>query len=265
MKKTLSILICLLMCLSLCASAETTMGEGYSVQENALTVRLWQGADDGCEWFLDVDDESLIALQSERTDAPDGDSRMHTWVFAPKSDGEALITFSYGDPGAPHESLRTLCYTAVIEGGLLTDVEREDLSWESEASGDDSAVAPYDGDTGGVALSVPEGMVETETDDGQLLTSDDGARTILIDYQPDDNPEELFEQLKDAATAARVYEDEESGARVVTSTVDLTGDPPSATLVLSSPEGYTVYTGYQAPDGGVLHVHTTYALGEGME
>ncbi len=270
LKKILPVLIALLSCAASVVLAEIPMGEGHFINDNKLNIRLWEGADTGRMWSFDMGDNEQIALASEQTEAQDpgaldGAPRMHHWVFAPMADGEGLITFSYGDPDQPNESERTMCYTVAVDGGRISLVEAEDLSEGVDNAGDDDAVVPYDGVTGGVALNVPEGMVETETDEGALLTSEDATRTILIDYQRDDNVEELFGQLKDAESAAAVYEDADSGAKVISSSVDFDGDPPSATLVLSSPEGYTVYTGYQAPEGGVLHVHTTYAFGDGVE
>lgn len=266
MNKLLVVTLCLLICCAPIVCAEPSQGEGFDVRDGALVIRLWENPGAGYSWTCEVDE--LLELSGEsspspRAEDPSGAPFIHVWEFTPRRDGDALITMIYDLEDDPEMVGRMMCYTVTIQGGAITDVEMEDLSEDIEGSGDDDAVVPYDGETGGVELNVPEGMVETETEDGALLTSEDGARTILIDYQPDDSADELFEQLKDRDSAAEVYEGEDGTDSVISSMVDLESDPPCVTLVLTTSEGYTVYTGYQAPEGGVLHVHTTYLFGEG--
>ena len=242
-----------------CTHAEVVAGEGYALEDGALCIRLWERGEGDIHWVWDLENEAVLLPQDEPPFL--SGEGIRAWQFAPGESGEALLTFSYAEENTSQS--RTLCYTVSVQDGLIDDVMMEDLSDDSEFSGDEGGVVRYRGETGGVELQIQENMSETQTDNGVLLTSDDGSATILIDYQPQDDPAELFEQLKDQQSAAELYDDE--GVTIIDSYVDEESDPPCATFVMKIPEGMLLYTGYQAPDGGVLHVHTTYLIGEEMD
>lgn len=249
------------------------VAEGYRLTEDGIDIALWENASTGYQWSYEIDDETVLVYGSEQTILDQGENAgdvvgapaMHIWSFSAKADGEALITFYYERPGGDNDveldaPVRTLCYTVTVQGGKATDCLQEDLS-ETDSSDDEGAV-PYEGETGGVPLDVFEGMTQSETDEGTLLTSEDGLTTILIKYEPTDDAEELFEQLKDDEAAAKIYNDEANGVSVILCSVDREADIPSVTMLSYIENGVSEYTGYKAPDGGVLHVHTTYLLGD---
>ena len=249
--RMLSLLLILM--LPLTAMADAPVEEGYFIEGAGLRINLWEGGAEDVSWTYDLENtDTLIALENS---PPAEGEALRTWLFAPGTDGESILTFSYSDPLQP----RVLCYTVAVSGGAIVDILAEDLSEADELSGDEEAVALYDGETGGVELSIEGDMSRTETEGGILLTGADGMTTILINYQPEDDPKELFAQLETPETAAELNEDPE--ITVLDSYIDRESDPPCAILVESSSAGIVVYNGYAAPNGGVLHVHTSYLVG----
>ena len=259
MNRIISALLMLMLAFVPIAMAEVAATEGYDVKDNVLTVRLWTDVTKpDVEWIYEANDESILTCQSEAQ--PVGDSPIRAWKFAPRGDGETFVTFYYEDLEDAQAQPRMLCYVVTVTGGIISDVIQEDLSEDEEFDGDEGAVVLYQGETGGMDLMVPDDMTRTDTPEGVKLTSADGTMTMLINYQKNDDPAELFAQLENEDTAAAIYNDDATGSQVLDSYVDNEADPPYATLLMSTKDGFVEYNGYKVPDGGVLHIHTTYTM-----
>ncbi|MDL2207009.1 protease inhibitor I42 family protein [Eubacteriales bacterium OttesenSCG-928-N13] len=286
MKKLLALMIALmlLICAASVSLAEAdTASEGFTITDAGIDISLWENGSTGYAWDYSLDDEALLSFVSDRTEAamPEADNTMvgapviHTWSFAASGDGEVLLTFFYERPWADgeedtseslddEEPTRVMNYILQVAGGKVTNCELENLS-DDYTDGDFDSVTTFKGETGGVPLEVFADMTESQTDEGTLLSNDDGSTKILIQYEPNDDPAELFEKLKDTESAGAIYNNEQEGIAVISCMLDTTSDVKSVTLIYSIPEGIEEYTGYQAPNGGVLHVHTTYLLDTGAE
>ncbi len=264
-------LFALAMALMLCAApalAQEQLQEGYKITAAGVDITLWENASTGYQWSYELDDPTLLTVSADEVvqgEAMPGAPSMHVWHFAGQGDGEALITFYYEQPWENEEdaeaAVRTVCFTVFIEGGKVVECEMEDLS-EADSDGDGEDWTTYEGETGGVPVEILIGMTEKDTEEGKLFTSEDGMTAILINYEKDENPEELFEQLKDDESAAAIYDDEANGVQVISCSVDREADIPCVTMVYYTNLDIVEYTGYAAPNGGVLHVHTTYSLSD---
>lgn len=283
------------------ASSDKGPDEGYKITESGIDIALVENGSTGYLWDYELDDESILSLTGDEFSQPDGSmpgaAGMHIWHFNAVADGEALLSFYYERPwetdyddSADEESFddaaeddvwlegddeydgddyddapaRAIDFIVSVVDGKVVDCEQQDYSDDDNQGDGDESIVPFAGEAGGVPLEVPFGMTESQTEEGTLLTAQDGT-TILINYEPNDDAEALFEQLKDDQSAAKIYDDETTGTKVVSCTVDRDAEVPSVTMVYYIKDGIAEYTGYQAPAGGVLHVHTTYLLGEDTE
>lgn len=298
MKKLLAILLVLMLGampsmfgLAETPADETGPQEGYNLTDQGIDISLYENGTTGYQWFCEVDDESILLLEKDEFVAPKveeemtGNGGMHTWHFKAGDDGEGIVMFYYERPwessrdeddeeewdeedsfedDSEYDDImpaRILCFTVTVEDGKVISCDEEDLT-ESDNEGDgEGAIASYQGETGGVDLDVFEDMTAEDTPDGQLLTSADGLTTILIRYLPGDDADALFEKYKDDESVAKAFDDPDKGIQVAASSVDDESDVPYVMVVYYMPEGITEYTAYKAPQGGVLHVTTTYFLG----
>ena len=272
MKYVAIILLLLLAFVPIMAHAEMAQDEGYNLTDQGIDITLFGNDATGYQWNYEIDDEELIALIDEKQSGAgaEGAGMMYTWAFKTAGEGEVLLAFDYERAGATEDEenddmpARTICYTITIEDGKVVDCIVEDLTDVDEGDGEE-AVAEFTGDTGGVPLEIEAGMTQTETEDGVQLVSEDGETTILVDYDRTDDADELFEKLKDEESAAAMYNDAAKGIELISYTMDTEDDIQNVTLAYYTKGGVEVYTGYRAPNGGVLHVHTTYKLDDGLE
>ena len=267
---------------------------GLSWDEGAVTIALPEDASGGYAWSAQLDagldelegdaapDEAKAVLTLDREtvgEAEDGALPIHTYVYVPASDGSAELTLYYerldsGEMGA------MLGYTVTVEGGKIADAEYEDLSgsdewdegsWDGEDplawddENDDAGTVLYEGETGGVALRVPEGLYEAAGEaNAARLESEDKSFWVTIEYMADGDWDATLKEFSDEAALAEAYTDEAKGMSFLSSTVDSDSDPLRVTLVYQLEEdGREVivdHTVYQAPNGGVLIVDRYSAI-----
>ena len=238
---------------------------GLTWDEGSLTIALPEDNSTGYAWSAELDDETVLTQETDTVgEAADGALPVHTYVYKPAADGSALINLYYAqEKDAEVEDLiASLSYSATVEGGKITDVAYDDLSEWGE-DGDDMGSVPYDGETGGVELSLPVGMVKVSEEDGVTrLESEDKTNWMTIQYDPDGDPEALLAEFEDADALAKEYNDESKGMSLIDSSVDRESDPPCGILVYEIDTPDTVTTvdriGYQAPNGGILIVESGY-------
>ena len=257
MKKVFMLLalIYCLMPLAMAADAPPIVSEGYEADEKSLVIRLWASDEPGYAWSYDIDDEQVMAFQSDLPRDPNG---IQTWLFHAKSDGEALITFLYENENDEESVPREIYYSIAISDAKIIDVLMEDLSYDGDA--DDAAVTYYEGETGGVKVPLTADMIQTKTELGARIESPDGSIVTLITYKKDEDPQSLFDKLDTTEKAAALFEDPDGNIIVSNADVERDADPPQATVLMENEIGIVVYEAYQAPEGGVLYVETTYAI-----
>jgi predicted secreted protein len=237
---------------------------GLTWDASGLTIALPEDASTGYAWSAELDDETVLTQDTDTVgEAQDGALPVHTYVYKPAADGTALVSLYY-EQQQGEDIAAMLSYTATVEQGKIVDVAYEDLSdWGED--GDDAGGVPYDGETGGVPLSLPEGMLKVSDADGVTrLESEDKSIWMTIQYDPEGDPEALLAEFEDEAALTQEYNDESKGSSFLSTSVDRESDPPRGTLVYEVVTGDTdtiiEHTGYQAPNGGVLIVDTGYLM-----
>jgi predicted secreted protein len=238
---------------------------GLTWDEGSLTIALPEDTSTGYAWSAELDDETVLTQDTDAVgEASDGALPVHTYVYKPAADGTALINLYYAQQkdAEVEDLIASLSYSVTVEGGKITDVAYDDLSAWGE-DGDDMGSVLYDGDTGGVELSLPVGMVKVSEEDGVTrLESEDKTNWMTIQYDPDGDPEALLAEFEDADALAKEFSDESKGMSLIDSSVDRESDPPCGILVYEIDTEETVTTvdriGYQAPNGGILIVESGY-------
>ena len=237
---------------------------GLTWDETSLTISLPEAPETGYAWVAEMGDEAVLTPGTDATQASeDGAMSVHTFSFSPAGDGEALITLYYENQSG-ESAVATLSYAATVEGGKFTDVYYEDLSdWGEE--GDEAGGVLYEGETGGVPLYLPDDMsVVSEEDDMIRLENEDKSIWMIIQYDPEGDPEALLGEFEDEAALETEYNDEAKGSTFLSTAVDTESDPPRGILVyetvIDGVDTIVEYTGYQAPSGGVLLVTTGYLM-----
>ena len=237
---------------------------GLTWDESKAVVALSEDSSQGFSWTAELDDETILTLSSETTsEAIDGMLPVHTFTYQPADDGWAMLTLYY-EQADSDETAAVLTYSITVEDGKITDAWYEDLSdWGSGNEDVDGIL--YDGETGGVPLYVPQNMAIVSDKDGTVrLESDDGSIWMTIEYDPEGDPEELISEFEDEAGMEEAYTDEATGTSLISTAVDLDSDPPRGILVYETNEvgvdSIVEYTGYQAPNGGILMVQTGYVM-----
>jgi len=237
---------------------------GLTWDDSSMTIALPEDAASGYAWSAELDEESVLTLETDAVmPSQDGALPVHTYVYKPASDGEALVSLFYEQKDGDAIPAM-LNYTAIVEGGKIVDVVYDDLSdWDS-ADGDFDGVL-YEGESGGVPLYLPEGMAVVSEEDGVTrLENEDQSIWMTIRYDPDGDAEALLAEFEDEEALTKEYSDEAMGMTFLSASVDRDSDPPRGTLVYEVVEGDTdtiiEHTGYLAPSGGVLIVDTGYLM-----
>lgn len=237
---------------------------GLTWDEFSMTIALPEDAASGYAWNAELDEESVLTLETDAvTPSQDGALPVHTYVYKPAADGEALVSLFYEQQDGDAIPAM-LNYTATVEGGKIVDVAYDDLSDWGAGDGDLEGVL-YEGESGGVPLYLPEGLsVVSEADGVTRLESEDRSIWMTIRYDPEGDAEALLEEFEDEDALMLEYNDESKGMSFLSASVDRESDPPRGTLVYEVVEGDTdtivEHTGYQAPSGGVLIVDTGYIM-----
>lgn len=237
---------------------------GLTWDETSMTIALPEDASTGYAWSAELDDETLMTQETDSVgEAMDGALPIHAYVYKPTADGTALITLFYSqqDSEDVENTIAVLSYTVTIEGGKITDVSYENNS--DDEDGDELGVVPYDGDTGGVELPIPEDMVKVSEEDGVVrLENADKTSWMTVQYDPDGDPEALLAEFEDTDALAKEYNDESKGMSLLSNSVDRENDPPCGILVyeIDTPDTVSIVDriGYQAPNGGILIVESGY-------
>ena len=237
---------------------------GLTWDGGSMTIALPEDASTGFAWSAELDDDTVLTAESDTVgSAGDGGMPLHTYAYLPGGDGTALVSLYYEQQDG-EDVAAMLSYTATVENGKIVDVAYEDLSdWGTE--GDDGGGVLYDGETGGVPLYLPEGMLTVSEEDGVTrLESDDQSIWMTIQYDPDGDAEALLAEFEDEGELTAEYNDEASGSSFLSTTVDRESDPPRGILVYEvvkdGVDTIIEHTGYQAPSGGVLIVDTGYLM-----
>jgi predicted secreted protein len=237
---------------------------GLTWDESSMTIALPEDAQSGYAWSAELDEESVLTLETDAVNpAADGALPVHTYVYKPASDGEALVSLFYEQQDGDAIPAM-LNYTATIEGGKIVDVEYDDLSdWDSQ-DGDAEGVL-YTGESGGVPLYLPEGMAVVSEEEGVTrLENEDQSIWMTIQYDSDGDAEALLGEFEDEDGLVQEYTDASKGLSFLSASVDRESDPPRGTLVYEIVEGGTdtivEHIGYEAPSGGVLIVDTGYLM-----
>jgi predicted secreted protein len=237
---------------------------GLTWDESSMTIALPEDPKTGYAWIAEMDDGAVIAAGAESTQpAEDGALPVHIFTYAPAGDGETQVTLYYENQSG-EGTAATLSYIITVEGGKFTDVYYEDLSdWDTE--GDEEGGVLYEGDTGGVPLYLPEDMSVVSEEDGMVrLENEDKTIWMIIQYDMDGDAEALLAEFEDEEALATEYNDEAKGYNFISASVDMESDPPCGILVyeaeIDGADTIVEYTGYQAPNGGVLMVTTGYLI-----
>jgi predicted secreted protein len=235
---------------------------GLTWDVSGLTIALPEDPGNGYAWVVEMGDEAVLAQGAESTRASeDGGLPVRIFSFSPTGDGEAQIMLYYENQSG-EGTAATLSYIATVEGGKIADVYYEDLTdWDTE--GDEEGGVLYEGETGGVLLYLPEGMsVVSEEDDMVRLENEEKTIWMTIQYDPEGDAEALLAEFEDEEALAAEYNDEAKGCTFISASVDRESDPPYGILVyeteIDGADTIVEYTGYQAPNGGVLMVTTGY-------
>lgn len=236
---------------------------GLTWDASRINIALPEDPSTGYAWSVELDNETVLSLESDALgEARDGALPLRTYAFKPAADGAALIVLYYEQPDG-EEAAAMLNYSVTVEGGAVTDVQYEDLSdW---GQGDDEGGVLYEGETGGVPLYLPESMTTASEEDGVIrLVSEDGSIIVTIEYDPDGDAEEMLAEFDDQAAMEQQYNDETTSTSLISAAADRDNDPPRGIAVyetsLDGQDSVVEYTAYEAPNGGVLHVHTSYIV-----
>jgi predicted secreted protein len=237
---------------------------GLTWDDTSMTIALPEDATTGYAWTVELDDETVLTQETDSVGpAQDGALSVHTYVYKPSADGVALVSLYYEQQDGDDVSAM-LSYTATVSGGKITDVAYEDLSdWGAE--GDDAGGVLYEGESGGVALYLPEGMSVVNEENGVTrLENEDKSIWVTIQYDPEGDAEALLAEFEDEAGLTKQYSDESAGSSFLSTTVDRESDPPRGILVYEvvkdGIDTIIEHTGYEAPNGGVLIVDTGYLM-----
>lgn len=233
---------------------------GLTWSPSELMIALPEDSATGYAWTAELDDESVLTLALDQTlDAglEGGALPMRAFTYQPAADGMVLVSLYYE---TFEDVAAMLSYAVTVEGGEIAHAEYEDLSdWGGE--GDEEGGVFYEGETGGVPLYLPDMMTQVSEEQGVVrLESDDGSIWMTIAYDPDGDPDALLQEFEDEAAMREAYAD----SQLISTAVDMESDPPRGIAVYETlQDGYDTiveYTGYQAPAGGVLLVHTGYVM-----
>jgi len=237
---------------------------GLTWDDGSMTIALPEDEMSGYAWSAELDEESVLTLETDTINpAEDGALPVHTYVYKPAADGEALVSLFYEQQDGDAIPAM-LNYTATVEGGKIVDVAYDDLS-DWGATGNDIEGVLYQGESGGVPLYLPEGMTVASEENGVTrLENEDQSIWMTIQYDPDGDAEALLAEFEDEDGLTQEYSDESKGMSLLSATVDRESDPPRGTLVYEVATGNSdtiiEHTGYQAPSGGVLIVDTGYLM-----
>ena len=237
---------------------------GLTWDETSMTIALPEDAGSGYAWSAELDEESVLTLESDAVNpSTDGALPVHTYVFKPAADGEALVSLFYEQQDGDNIPAM-LNYTAIVEGGKITDVAYDDLSDWGAPDGDVEGVL-YEGETGGVPLYMPEGMEVVSEEEGVTrLENEDQSIWMTIQYDADGDAEALLGEFEDEEGLTQEYNDATRGMSFLSASVDRESDPPRGTLVYEvmadGTDTIIEHTGYVAPNGGVLIVDTGYLM-----
>lgn len=237
---------------------------GLNWDEASMTIALPEDAESGYAWSAELDAESVLTLETDAVNpAADGSLPVHTYVYKPASDGEALVSLFYEQQDGDAIPAM-LSYTATVEGGKIVDVAYDDLSGWGSADGDFEGLL-FEGESGGVPLYLPEGMAVVSEDDGiTRLENEDQSIWMTIQYDADGDANALLDEFEDVDGLTQEYTDELKGLSFLSSSVDRESDPPRGTLVYevvaNGTDTIVEHTGYLAPSGGVLIVDTGYLM-----
>ncbi len=237
---------------------------GLTWDEASMTIALPEDAQSGYAWSAELDEESVLTLETDAVNpAADGALPVHTYVYKPASDGEALVSLFYEQQDGDAIPAM-LNYSATVEGGKIVDVAYDDLSdWGSE-NGDFEGLL-FEGESGGVPLYLPEGMTVVSEEDGiTRLENEDQSIWMTIQYDADGDADALLDEFEDVDGLTQEYTDAAKGMSFLSTSVDRESDPPRGTLVYEvvadGTDTIVEHTGYQAPSGGVLIVDTGYLM-----
>lgn len=237
---------------------------GLTWDEASMTIALPEDAQSGYAWSAELDEESVLTLETDAVNpAADGALPVHTYVYKPASDGEALVSLFYEQQDGDAIPAM-LSYTATVEGGKIVDVAYDDLSDWGAADGDFEGLL-FEGESGGVPLYLSEGMTVVSEGDGiTRLENEDQSIWMTIQYDPEGDAEALLSEFEDEDGLAQEYTDAAKGMSFLSTSVDRESDPPRGTLVYEvvadGTDTIVEHTGYQAPSGGVLIVDTGYLM-----
>lgn len=269
MKKILLVLAAALLSLALPALAQENAN--YALDGGRLTIALEENASTGYQWYLEIDDETVLRLAGDETTPAQGDRpgapAQRAFTLEAVADGEAIVSLYYQRAWEDEAPAQTLCYTLAVTGGKISACEYEDMTGWDEEQGDDASVLRFDGETGGVEVFVPEGLQEVAGEEGERrFASADGAIWLSVEYDPDEDAQALLAELADEEAAHAAYDDEEAGTQLLSCEVDQSLTPPRAMVVYTQTgeEGVTIvdYTLYAAPEGGVTYVKNGYQVAE---
>lgn len=262
MKRKLAILLAALMLLTVPALSERDeTGEGHELWDLGIIIRLAENPTTGYEWVMSPDDDNELTLDGDEFTPPDGTlvgaPGLHTWRFSAGADGIAVIAFNERRSWVENRMMndgRAVCYKVTVEGGKVVGVETHETP--ARFSGDE--MVEFKGDeTGGVPLQLPKSLVDGRATEDGLITmiTPDEVETYLINYVKDGDPAVVFADLSDKQTAAKLYGSPESG-RFVMDAMRGTDEQgiECAYLQMCTQKGIEYYTGYAAPNGGLLEV-----------
>ena len=239
-------------------------GGGLNWDEASMTIALPEDAASGYAWSAELDEESVLTLETDAVNpAADGALPVHTYVYKPAADGEALVSLFYEQQDGDAIPAM-LSYTATVEGGKIMDVAYDDLSDWGAKDGDFEGLL-YEGESGGVPLYLSEGMTVVSEQDGiTRLENEDQSIWMTIQYDADGDADALLDEFEDEAGLAQEYTDAAKGMSFLSTSVDRESDPPRGTLVYEvvadGTDTIVEHTGYIAPSGGVLIVDTGYLM-----